>query len=170
MTERKKLSDILSGGANGNGAGWINDNWGNIPAAPDFGALIPRGYYLTHVLDGALFTAATGTAGYKVTHEILEGDHKGRRLWHDIWLSDKAKGGAVRDLTKLGITNKQQLEQPIPSRRIRCKVFVVVRKDDQGIERNEVRSFEVLCVDPPRLDPFAPSDAAEPTTEGGPVQ
>jgi hypothetical protein len=154
--ERKKLSDILRGGG---GADWIDsDNWDNIPPAPDFGTPVPRGQYITHIIDGALFNAGTGTPGYKVTHEILEGDYKGRRLWHDIWLSDRAKGGAVRDLAKLGVRNKAQLEQPIPSRRIRCKVFVTLRKADDGTERNEVRSFEVLGIDPPPVNPFAPSE------------
>src|SRR5262249_11294629 len=126
--QRKRLSDILRAGNGGGGADWINDNWGDIPPAPDFGTPVPRGHYITHVLEGALFEAGTGTPGYKVTHEIIEGEHTGRRLWQDIWLSGAAKRGAVRDLAKLGIRDKQQLEQPIPLRRIRCKVTVVVRR------------------------------------------
>jgi hypothetical protein len=157
MSERKKLTDILSAAGNG-GSDWINDNWGDIPPAPDFGSPIPRGSYITHIVEGRLFNASRGTPGYKVTHEVIEGDHRGRRLWHDIWLTGAAKSAAVRDLAKLGITSKQQLEQPIPSRRIRCKVVVVIRKDDQEIERNEVRSFEVLGIDQPQQDPFAPLD------------
>ncbi len=160
MSDRKRLTDILSAAGNG-GSDWINDNWGDIPPAPDFGTPIPKGYYITHIVEGVLFNASKGTPGYKLTHEIIQGEHRGRRLWFDIWLTGAAKSGAVRDLAKLGISSKQQLEQPIPSRRIRCKVLVVVRKDDQDIERNEVRSFDVLGIDPPQQDPFAPPEGAD---------
>jgi hypothetical protein len=163
---RKKLSDILRGGA-GSGASWIGGNWGNIPPAPDYGTPVPRNWYVAHVIDGALFNAQTGTPGYKVTFEIIEGDYKGRRLWLDIWLTDTAKRGAVRDLAKLGIQNQEQLEQPLEPYRIRCRVLAVVHRDNQGIERNAVKSFEVIGVDPPPpRDAFAPAD--EP--KGGPQQ
>jgi hypothetical protein len=163
--KRKSLTDILRGG--GNGADWINNDWGGIPPAPDFGTPVPKGPYITHIIDGALFNAKTGTPGYKVTHEIIEGEHRGRRLWHDIWLSGAAQRGAVRDLAKLGITNKEKLQHPIPTRRIRCKVFVVVRQADDGTERNEVRSFEVLGIDPPEQNAFAPADGSPPEADAG---
>ncbi len=68
-----------------------------------------------------------------------------------------------RDLGKLGITSPDMMERPLP-RGIRCKVRAVLRKDDDGIERNRVRSFEVVGIDKPEVDPFAPppGDAAEP--------
>jgi hypothetical protein len=162
---RKKLTDILRGADSGDD--WINDDWGSIPPAPDFGVPVPRGHYITHIIDGALFNAGTGSPGYKVTHEIIEGEHSGRRLWHDLWLTARAKRSAVRDLAKLGIHNKQQLEQPIPTRRIRCKVFVVVHEGDDGVKRNVVKSFDVLGIDPPQQDAFAPTDDAGPSEGDG---
>ncbi len=155
--ERKKLSDILSD--NAAGADWLDSDWQTIDAAPDLGQPVPRGQYTALIVEGALFTAGTGTPGYKLRFEIAEGDYKGRSVWHDIWLSGKAKNQAVRDLRKIGVTSKEQLEKPIPSRRIRCRVTAVVRKDNDGVERNDVRSFEVLGIDPPpAADPFAPTN------------
>jgi hypothetical protein len=63
---------------------------------------------------------------------------------------------AKRDLAKLGVTALEQLEQPIPQG-IRCKVQVVLRRDDDKTERNRVRSFEVIGVDQPEVHPFAPA-------------
>ncbi|OWK41277.1 hypothetical protein FRUB_04640 [Fimbriiglobus ruber] len=37
-----------------------------------------------------------------------------------------------------------------------CKVTVVVRTDDDGIERNEIRNLELLRVQDAAVDPFAP--------------
>ena len=68
-----------------------------------------------------------------------------------------------RDLSKLGITTPEQMERPIP-KGIVCKVSVTLRADDDGTQRNHVRKFDVLRVEIPQADPFAPTgDAAEPT-------
>jgi hypothetical protein len=159
--DRKNLSDILRGGAGGD---WINGNWGDIPPAPDFGP-IPPGRYLAYAVDGSPFNAGTGTPGYKVTFEIIEGDCKGRRTWYDIWLTGAAQRVAVRDLGKLGIKSRDQLERSLP-RGIRCEIQVVVRKNDKGEEYNAVKWFQVLGIDQPQRDPFAPPDQPE----GGPTQ
>ena len=154
-----KLSDIL----NGNG-GNFNDQWNNTEAAGDFGP-VPRGEYVCHVTKGELETSRSkGTPGYKVEFTILDGEFKGRKLWLDCWLTGPALPMSKRDLGKLGIVSTEQMERPLP-RGIRCKVTVVLRKDDDGIERNRVRSFEVVGIDTPEADPFTPKpegDAAEP--------
>ena len=160
-----KLTDILRGSV-----GDFSDIWAATQAAGDFGA-VPRGEYVCHVTRGELESSRTkATPGYKVEFTILDGEYKGRKLWHDCWLTPAALPQSKRDLGKLGITSTAMLEQPLP-RWIRCKVTVVLRKDDDGIERNRVRTFEVVGIDTPEVDPFAPSspsgtpasDAAEPT-------
>jgi hypothetical protein len=78
-------------------------------------------------------------------------------LWLDCWLTAAALPRSKRDLAKLGITTPEQLEQQLP-RGLRCKVTVALRRDDSGVERNEVRSFEVIGVDKIEADPFAPAD------------
>jgi hypothetical protein len=154
--ERKKLTDILGSGS---GSDWINDNWGDIPPAPDFGP-IPTGRYIAYAVDGALFNAGTGTPGYKLTFEVAEGECKGRRAWYDVWLTGAAKAQAVRDFGKLGIAGKEQLDRPLP-RGIRCEIQVVERTNDKGEKYNAIRWFTVVGIDPPQPDPFAPPDNAE---------
>ena len=154
-----KLSDILNGSG-----GDFNDRWDSTEAAGDFGP-VPRGEYVCHVTKGELESSRSkGTPGYKVEFVILDGDFKGRKLWLDCWLTGPALPMSKRDLGKLGIVSTEQMERPLP-RGIRCKVTVVLRKDDDGIERNRVRSFEVVGIDKPIVDEFAPKppgDAAEP--------
>lgn len=158
---RKSLSDILNGG-NGD----FNDRWNSTAAAGDSGPL-PAGAHVCHVTRGELENSRSkGTPGYKIEFTVCEGPFKGRKLWHDLWLSDAALPMTKRDLGRLGITTPAQMEAPLP-RGIRCNVRVTVRKGDDGIERNRVRSFDVIGIDPPEVDPFAPQagegEAAEPT-------
>lgn len=153
-----KLTDILAGSG-----GDFNDVWDNTAAAGEFGP-IPKAEYVCHATKGELESSRSkGTPGYKVEFTIIEGDFKGRKLWHDCWLTPAAMPQSKRDLGKLGITSPAQMEQPLP-RWFRCKVVVVLRKDDDNIERNRVRSFEVVGIDKPEVDPFAPppGDAKEP--------
>ena len=64
---------------------------------------------------------------------------------------------AKRDLLKLGIDSPEKLEQPLPAG-IRCKVRVALRRDDKGNETNRVVRFDVVGIDAPTVDPFAPAD------------
>jgi hypothetical protein len=157
-----KLTDILNGSG-----GDFNDRWDSTEAAGDFGP-VPRGEYDCHVTKGELESSRTNrTPGYKIEFTIIEGDFKGKKFWVDCWLTPAALPQSKRDLGKLGITSPEMMERPLP-RGIRCKVTVVLRKDDDGIERNRVRSFEVIGIDKPDVDPFAPppGDASEPGDGG----
>ena len=53
------------------------------------------------------------------------------------------------------MTALEQLERPLPPG-IRCKVKLALRKDDDGTEYNRVKTFEVVGIDPPEQDAFAP--------------
>lgn len=151
-----ELLDILSASNGGN----IHDLWNSTNPADDFGPL-PGGTYICRLISGELRKARTGTPEYVLTFKVLEGKHKGRQVWHSLFLTSAALPMAKRDLAKLGVTALEQLEQPVP-KGIRCKVRVVLQRDDDGTERNRVRTFEVLGIDPPEVDPFAP-DAGEST-------
>lgn len=156
-----KLSDIL----NGNGSDF-NDTWNATAAAGDFGP-VPRGVYVCHATKGELESSRSGTPGYKIEFTVIDGDFKGRKLWHYCWLTPAAMPHSKRDLAKLGITTPEQMEQPLP-KWIRCNVTAVVRLDDDGIERNKVQTFNTVCIDKPEADAFAPKppgDAAEPKGE-----
>ena len=152
---RRQLSDILNGGADN-----LRDVWNNTAEAPDFLPL-PAGPYVSHVEAVELFKAKTGTPGVKIQFRICEGEHVGRMLFHDCWLTPAAMPQTKRDTGKLGLRTVEQLETTtVPPGRIRCKVRVALRKDDDGTERNRVRGFDVVGIDDPTADPFAPSVGA----------
>lgn len=167
---RRRLSDILNGGADG-----LRDSWNRTRAADEFKPL-PAGTYIARVVSGELFTAKTGTPGYKLAFAVLDGEHTGRHFWHDLWLTPVALPMTKRDLSKLGITSVDQLEMPLPAG-VRCKVKLALRRDDDGTEHNRVRAFDALGIDEPERDPFAPSDddgaprqpdnQSPPSAEGG---
>jgi hypothetical protein len=150
---RKSLTDILREGDREN----LSRAWGQTEAAEDF-APLPAGEYVARVLTGELFKSqAKGTPGYKLTFRVLEGEHAGRQFWDDVWLTPAALPMAKRDLAKLGVTALDQLEKPLPPG-IRCKVKLVLRRDDDGTEYNRVKTFAVVGIDPPDADPFAPAN------------
>ena len=146
-----KLSDILTGGSSDE----LCREWDGTQAAKDFTPL-PNGEYVAHIIAGELFTGRTnGTPGYKLAFKVLEGDHAGRKFWHDIWLTPAALPMAKRDLGKLGVADLEQLERPLPPG-IRCSVKLALRRDDDNSEYNRVRRFDVLGTDEPERDAFAP--------------
>ncbi len=104
MSERRKLSDILRG----SDRDALAKKWKETEAAEDV-APLPPGEYTFRILSGELFTSKQGTPGYKLTLEVTEGEHEGRRAWHDIWLTPAALAMAKRDLGKLGATDLEQL-------------------------------------------------------------
>ena len=120
---------------------------------------MPAGTYTARVLAGELNTSKSGTPGYKLTFRVLEGEHTGRQFWHDVWLTPAALPMAKRDLAKLGVTDIDQLEQPLPPG-IRCTIKLALRRDDDGTDYNRVRGFEVIGIDddPTADDDFAPMD------------
>jgi len=150
---RKSLSDILHNGEREN----LSRAWGETQAAEDF-APLPAGEYACHVIAADPFNAKTkGTPGVKIAFKVIEGDHQGRQVWHDCWLTPAALSQSKRDLGKLGVTSLEQLERPLPPG-IRCRVKVTLRKDDEGNEFNRVKRFEVVGIDTPEVDAFAPTD------------
>ncbi len=151
-----KLTDILTGADRDT----IKSAWQNTDAAEDFVPL-PAGEYVAHIVNGELFNAKTGTSGYKLTFKVIEGEHADRRFWHEVWLTPAAIPMAKRDLGKLGITDIDQLEEPLPQG-IRVQAKVALRRDDDGNEYNRVRGFKVLGIDEPQQDAFAPDDNPEP--------
>lgn len=155
MAERQKLSDILRGSALDD----LAKTWDSTQAADDH-APIPAGTYRCGLIDGTAFESKSRTAGYKITLEVLDGDHARRRLWYDVWLSPASMGIAKRELAKLGITSALQLDDPLPEGFI-VAAKVVLQTGDDGRAFNKVRSFDVIAVEPPKPDPFAPDADGE---------
>ena len=116
------------------------EQWNTTEAAGHF-APLPPGIYAAIATAGALGESGRGTPRYRVTF-TLEGEHNGRRLTHDFYLSAKALPLAKRDLAVLGITHPGQLSQPL--RPVLVRLRVALRRDDDGSEFNRVVSFEAL--------------------------
>lgn len=145
---------------NGDGGNFDNifNGWDEVQAAEDFGTPLPVGKYVCVWKKGELATNKKGTPSYKLTFEVETGEHAGRKLWNDIWLTPASRTIAKRDLSKLGISDpREQLSQPIP-RWLRVAVWVGHQKDESGTERSSVTRFEVLEKFEPEADPFAPQD------------
>ncbi len=156
--ERKRLSDILAETQRKS----IASAWDSTQAAAEF-APLPKSEYQCVAVAGELFTAKSGTAGYKITFEIAEGAYRGRKVWHDIWLTPAALPLAKRDLAKLGIVSLEQLERPLPVCYL-CRVKVAIRSSDEGVEYNRVIAFERIGV--VEVDPFAPPGTSPPEGDG----
>jgi hypothetical protein len=150
---RKSLVDVL----NGTSRAELARQFDEAEAAGDMLPL-PRGTYRARVTDGELVTSKSGTPGYTLTFIVTDGEHKGRKLWHTAWLTQAALPMTKRDLAKLGVTSLDMLERPLPTGFV-CDVKVVLRVDDDGVERNRVVSFDVVDV---LADPTADDDFASP--------
>jgi hypothetical protein len=162
MHVRKKLSDILTTSERDS----VIRAWETTAAAADFGPL-PAGDYKAK-LDGAEFftSKARATPGIKLALVVVEPvEHVGRKLWHDLWLTGPAMPGTKRDLAKIGVTELDQLDGPVPEGII-VAVRVVTRKDDDGSERNRVTRFEFARRETPAPNPFPTADEADNTEEG----
>lgn len=163
MTERKKLSDILRG----SNREALAKQWKTTEAAEDL-APLPPGEYVFRILSGELFVSKEKqTPGYKLTLEVTEGEHEGRRCWHDVWLTQAALPMAKRDLGKIGVTDLEELERPLPSG-ILIRAKIALRKNDDGTEHNRVIRFEPAGIEPgdafeppPDSDNQASGDAAD---------
>ncbi|QVL34219.1 hypothetical protein KIH39_10020 [Telmatocola sphagniphila] len=152
MEPRKRLSDILAESASRKS---FSELWKNTKPARDF-VVIPAGEYLCRVRSGELgVTKEKGTRFYKLGFEIVEGEFARRRVWHDSWLTPDALPYTKRDLEKIGIYTEEQLEEPLPTG-ILVKLRLVVRRDEDGKERNRIKSFEYFGRE--EADPFSPED------------
>jgi hypothetical protein len=156
MADRKKLEDILHNSERER----LAQNWTTIKAADDLKP-IPAGEYRCRITDGSLFKSAKDTLGYKLTLEVLDGEHVGRRVWLDFWLTEAALPFTKRDLAKLGIDKTEQLERPLPDGIIVTAKVALLRNDD-GAEFNRVVRVHLIAVEPPTPDPFAPTDENPP--------
>lgn len=152
MPERKRLADILYVSEQER----LRHAWQTKKAADDQRPL-PIGDYRFRILSGELSSSKNGTPGYKLMLEVCDGEHAGRRIWHDVWLSEAAVPIAKRDLGKLGIESLEQLEQPLPDGII-ISARVALRTGDDGKEFNRVVRFEFEGVEKSAPEPFAPTD------------
>jgi hypothetical protein len=134
--ERPTVEDIL-----GSGFAEFKKAYDEADAADSFP--IPAGRYEALVADGRLAKAQrNGTPSLKLTFEIQEPEEfRGRKIWHDIWLTTKAAYIAKKDLAKLGIGSLDRLQDPLPVGLI-MSLNVSLETTDKGGEYNKVVSFK----------------------------
>ncbi len=150
---RKSLADVLGGSTRDDLARQFDE----AEAAGEL-VTLPRGTYRCRLTDGVLDTSKGGTPGYVLTFTVDDGEYRGRKVWSTLWLTPAAMPMTKRDFAKLGIVSLDMLERPLPPG-IVCDVRVVVRADDDGVERNKVASFAVVEV---LADATADADFASP--------
>jgi hypothetical protein len=152
MADRKKLSDILQDKRDS-----LSRLYQATAAAAEY-APLPPGTYIFRIVSGELFTSKkNSTPGYKLRLEVTEGGYVGRHAWTEFWLTPAALPMTKRDLQKIGVTNLEQLEQPLPSG-ILIRGKLALRHDDDGNESNRLVRFECVGIEPP--DAFAPEEHA----------
>jgi hypothetical protein len=155
---RRRLVDILDGESRED----LARRFSETEAAPEY-APIPKAAYIADVTSGELMKSGSGTPGFTLGFTIREGEHKDRHVWHTLWLTPAAMPMTKRDLAKLGVVSLDQLERPVPPG-IVCRLFVVIRNDDDGKSYNRVTSYEVVDIRP---DATADADFADPGITGG---
>jgi hypothetical protein len=146
---KRRLTDVLNGESRED----LSRRFEETPAAEEY-APLPKGVYVAEITSSELTNSTSGTPGFTIGFSVVEGDFKGRRLWHTMWLTPAAMPMTKRDLQKIGITMLDQLERPVPMGII-CRLTVVVRTDDDGETRNRVNRYDVIEV---RTDSTADED------------
>lgn len=157
----RRLVDIL----NGETREELSRRFDETEAAPEY-TVLPKGIYTAELSSGELTSSATGTPGFTIGFTVIEGEQKGRRVWHTLWLTPAAMPMTKRDLGKLGIVKLEQLERAVPPGII-CRLTVVLRTDDDGETRNRITRYDVVEIRPDSTadeDFSSPMPAAE---EGG---
>jgi hypothetical protein len=162
---RKSLREILSQDESKS----LEESWDSIEAADKSFSPLPAGTYESHIIDGELFHAKSGTPGYKLTYRVCDGEYSGSLFWQQFWLTDKALPYSKGQLQKLGYQtfNHLRTNEPIKGRLIRCRVILKLRPTDDGRQFTEVRSFEVLGEDQPEPEPYAPQPETDEEDDEG---
>jgi hypothetical protein len=156
--KRPRLRDIVRGNAAD-----FQRAWDETEPSAGFETL-PSGIYRCLIVAGQLFTSKmNATPGFKVEFQVIAGPFAERKIWHDIWLTDKALAMAKAELAKLGITDPVQLEQPVPTGLI-ADVTVVRRSNSDGTTFSRVRTFRIVDADVP-ADDYRPANDLDARSE-----
>lgn len=141
------------------------DEWAKAweAAAPaDDRMPLPAGVYRLRLREAGLSKSRDkGTPSFKLTLEVVDGDHAGRLVWSDLWLTPRALPMTKRDLSKLGLAVPEKAAEALRVLRsaklpaVLLEAHVLLKRSDTGSEWNELRSFKVLGVE---TDPTADSD------------
>ena len=122
---------------------------------------LPAGEYVAIVTDSAMKDNSARTGQYlALTFQVIEGEYEGRFVWANLNLvhpSEKAVQIARADLAAL--CKAVGILQPRDSADLHDKpvvIRVVVRKNDEGNPRNEIKAYKPASAQPPKTDSAKP--------------
>lgn len=124
-------------------------------AAAELGPL-PLGSYVAVAESSEMRESRNGHPCLKVRFRVVEGEYQNRCYWHPFYLSEKAIAYTKRDLQKLGIRNGEQLQAGVSRNRYVCRLELVVHVEDDGSEKNQMKSFAVIREQTPEPNPYDP--------------
>jgi len=131
----------------------VQNIWDN---ANEWGDPLPAGVYQCYALRTENCTSQQNTPGVRLVLEVADGDHAGETVSDVMWLTTKAAGRAKKLLRPVGVVSPDQFGKPFP-KRVTVDVKLVLRKNDDGDEHNEIRSITYVSVDDWPADPLAPA-------------
>ena len=130
--------------------------------------VLPAGTYLAHITESDIRPLASGNGqGLKLTLEIIDGQHKGRRVWDNLNIqhtSETTQRIAQAQLSALcHAVNVIKLEDTSALHFKPVRVKVTVREaDGKYQESNNIKGYESAGGAAPSFVP-APAEAAAPT-------
>lgn len=136
------------------------DNFDAAVAAPGFEP-VPGGVYTATVSHGEVMTTRKGDDGYRMRFVISEGPHANRVLTRIWTFSERAMPYSKRDLAAFGLTKAEQLLSPFPEdgKTYVVRLVVCLQRDNDGVERNDIKRIDVLRVaDSPAAKFMLPAD------------
>jgi hypothetical protein len=108
---------------------------------------LPPGKYKAVITESEEKQTKKGDGSYmQFTFEVIDGDHKGRKLWARLNLNnpnDQAVGIARSELSAIcRAVNVKQLKDTQQLHDLPMVIKVSAKKDDQGEVRNEIKGYE----------------------------
>ncbi len=152
-----KLTDILR--ASGIKSNELEEAWENADSPPTMPPL-PAGSYACRLEAAELAQSRSGKPAYMIRFNVLEGpgdetQFRGRKLWHDLYLTPSAAKFSKPELRKLGIQTLADIEKPM-SGDLFFEVNVLLREGDDGRQFNRVIGFERIEPLESGADPYSP--------------
>lgn len=107
---------------------------------------IPAGWYSCALVAGELVTTKKGKPAYRLALDVVDGPHRGFRLWrYFTWENPANANRAKAALAPLGLKTSGDLRKPFPGpgRSIALRVLVTVQDRPEGTKGNNIERFEV---------------------------
>ena len=151
----------------------IKELWDNTPVdTTTTYEPLEGGVYEAELISKKRHLAKSGTEGVKLEWKVLNGQYAGRRVWQDLWITERSIAFTKRQLYKLQIFD---LDGNSPSGII-AAIEVIKRTKDNGQCFNEVKRAEYVRTE---QDPFTPTSGfleevkdkeAEPSEQAEPAE